>query len=407
MWREAAAATLAAARRKEAGLLMDAALPALHAAEGAVPALTWHDFEDLRTSHIPLRPLVHLFYCLGMVWPLYWDKDLLASPVSKKGKRNNGNGSAATAAPAAAVEGSRGGGEGGGGREGEEGGEGGGGGNVRELMGGEVGCGGAEEGGDTERVASASVPFTQVGFGTTVRLAASSDVADVEAAAAALILGGGGGVEQGGGGGEGVGGGGGGSDDAGDTARDASAVGARGRSEEDGWLAAAMAASALETASHTSTAATVSSEENHPRHQQEQLQQQLRLPPEPPIQETATAAAAARRFMSDDEIKIDLDNATWRAQAWSIVVEPMLQSPRFPSLLLDSLRLFSQPDRLAKLRASTGSADDMEARGASLFAFTLTRGLKRISSARRELDATLRYHYMSEKHEMKLGVVTE
>ena len=339
---------------------MDAALPALHAAEGAVPALTWHNFEDLRTNHIPLRPLVHLFYCLGMVWPLYWDQDLVASLVSKKEKRKNGSSSAAATA---VVEGS-----GGGGRGGVVG-------DVREtIRGEEVSGGAAEEGGDTERVASASVPFTQVGFGTAVRLAASSDVADVAAAAAALILGGGGSVGRGGGG----------SDAVGDTARGASTGGARGRSEEDGWLATAMAASAAETMSHT-----ISSEGSHPQHQREQLQQ-LRLPPEPPSHEIAAAAAAARRFMSDDGIKIDLDNATWRAQAWSIVVEPMLQSPRFPGLLLDSLRLFSQADRLAKLRASTGSADDMEAWGAPC-PFTLTRGLNR--TCRRARDDL---RYMSE-----------
>jgi len=36
-----------------------------------------------------------------------------------------------------------------------------------------------------------------------------------------------------------------------------------------------------------------------------------RLPPEPPAKKTAAAAVAARRFILNDDIKIDLDNATW------------------------------------------------------------------------------------------------
>ena len=314
VWREGAAGCLAMARRKEADALMEAALPALHAAEGTLQELTWHDFEDLRSNHIPLRPLVHLFYCLGTVWPLFWDEAFAATALlATREKQRKKQKSAIDEASE----------NGGGSVEGIESGGGGGRGEGRDDTSALVMTDGSGRGDEDNIVTTA--------------LAASNGVSDITAAAAALIFG------EGGGGG-GIGGGGGGTR----------------RNEEDAWLAAAMAASVADAGSRPPFSSS-SLEERRLPSPPPPPPPSLPLPPEPSSAAAAAAASAARSFFSDENSKIDLDNATWRAQAWSIVVEPMLRSPRFPGLFTHCPdRVLPRPDRLAKLRASTGSADDME-----------------------------------------------
>jgi hypothetical protein len=323
---------------------MEAALPGVDATDGVLSTLAWHDFADLRTNHIPLRPLVHLFYCLAMVWPLFWDEGLATKLAAKKQRKKKDSSMKKT-------------------NDGEGGGDGGG------RGGGRAGGGGA--GGSNDTHITDEIPAQKTDRtgdcvegddAAVVDLATFDDIADVAAAAASLVLGGGGGGGQNA------------ASDAPSSSSSfssstaaATSMGA-GRSEEDLWLAAAMAATSLVNTASSSSLPSLSSEtEQHPRPDAEpepesaESAHQLQLPSEPSSREAAAAAAAARRFiLDDDKNKIDLDDATWRAQAWAIVVEPMLQSPRFPGLLSDGLRILYRPDRLAKLRASTGSADDME-----------------------------------------------
>lgn len=267
VWREGAAACLTAARRSHASSLMEAALPDVAATEDVIPGLTWHDFEDLRSSHVSLKALVHLFYCVATVWPLYWD-EALAAAVAQGRQRLS---STASSDAIASV-----------GRDGDE---------------------------------SPSSIWRE----REPDVAARDDMGDVTATAAALML------------------------EDGIIVDGLRTIADR---EEEEWLAAALAASAADSIQRV------------PDPEPEPEPPGLPLPPEPSSEEVATTAAAARTFILNEGV--DLDNATWRAQAWTIVVEPMLGSPRFPGLLLDCAPVLARPERLAKLRASTGSADDME-----------------------------------------------
>ena len=182
---------------------------------GAVPALRWADFDDLRRSHIPMRPTVHLFYCLGVIWPPFWEQSQ----------------------------------------------------SVRML------------------VSRSPLPSDELARRLAPRSGGARDRTTAAAAAAAA------------------------------TATAAATAAAA-------TPAAAAATFAAATAAATAATATPAA---------------------------AAAAAAARNFFTEP---IDLDNATWRAQAWHKVVEPMLSSPHFPALLLRCLPI--RPERLTQLRRSTG-----------------------------------------------------